>query len=101
MMYVIDLTYIVPLEAVDPLIDDHISFLKKYYAQNVFIASGAKVPRDGGVILAISDTREKVENLIKEDPFHQNRVARYAITEFCPTMMVPVFGPTLGSMLLG
>ncbi|WP_421782087.1 YciI family protein [Kiloniella litopenaei] len=91
----IDLSYIVPLEAVDPLIDDHISFLKKYYAQKTFIASGAKVPREGGVILAVSDSKEKIKTLIKEDPFHQNNVARYTITEFNPTMT----DPALGSML--
>ncbi|WP_419904985.1 YciI family protein [Kiloniella sp.] len=88
-MFVIDLEYIVPFEEIDPLIEDHRVFLKKYYAQKIFIASGAKVPREGGVILALSDAREKIETLIKEDPFHQYGVARYTITEFYPSMMDP------------
>lgn len=86
-IFVIDLQYITPFEQIDPLIEDHRAFLEKYYEQKVFIASGAKVPREGGVILAISDTLEKIETLIKEDPFHQNGVAKYSITEFKPSMM--------------
>ncbi|MEH6631493.1 MAG: YciI family protein [Halopseudomonas aestusnigri] len=85
-IFVIDLQYISPFEQIDPLLEDHRAFLEKYYAQKVFIASGAKIPREGGVILAISDAREKVEALIKEDPLYQSGVAKYSITEFMPTM---------------
>ncbi len=85
-IFVIDLQYITPFEQIDPLIEDHRAFLEKYYEQKVFIASGAKVPREGGIILAISDTREKIAALIKEDPFHQSGVAKYSITEFMPSM---------------
>ncbi|MFD2205741.1 YciI family protein [Kiloniella antarctica] len=86
-IFVIDLHYIAVFEQIDPLIEAHRAFLQKYYAQKVFIASGAKVPREGGVILALSDKKEKIEALIKHDPFYQNGVARYRITEFKPSMM--------------
>ncbi|MCZ4279855.1 YciI family protein [Kiloniella laminariae] len=85
-IFVIDLEYLVPLEQVEPLIEAHRTFLDKYYASKRFLASGAKVPRSGGVILAVAESRAEVEQLITEDPFHANKIARYSITEFQPRM---------------
>ena len=41
-MYIIDLTYIVPLEQLDAHMTEHVKYLHKYYKQNKFIASGRK-----------------------------------------------------------
>ncbi|PCJ90159.1 MAG: hypothetical protein COA52_10805 [Hyphomicrobiales bacterium] len=84
-IFIIDLEYIAPFEKIDPLIEDHLKFLDKYYKLNVFIASGAKVPRNGGVILAVSETKSMIADIIKENPFHANNVANYSITEFHPS----------------
>jgi len=84
-IFIIDLEYCVPLTQVEPLIPAHITFLEKYYERGVFLASGAKVPREGGVILAISKSKEVVQNLIKQDPFYVAGVAKYSITEFTPS----------------
>ncbi|WP_211212134.1 YciI family protein [Kiloniella laminariae] len=85
-IFIIDLEYLVPLEQVEPLIEAHRAFLDKYYANKRFLASGAKVPRSGGVILAVAASRAEVEQLITEDPFHAKQIARYHITEFQPRM---------------
>lgn len=83
-MFIIDLTYKVPLEQVDKFLHEHIEFLNEQYDQNNFIASGRKVPRTGGIILARITDRKEVENIIEKDPFRINNVADYAITEFIP-----------------
>ena len=51
-IYVVVLTYIKPLEEVDRAIPAHIEWLKKGYADGLFLASGRRIPRTGGVILA-------------------------------------------------
>jgi uncharacterized protein YciI len=60
----------------------HVRFLKKYYANGTFLVSGRKIPRDGGIILATGRTRQEVEALIKEDPFHERGLADFRIIEF-------------------
>jgi uncharacterized protein YciI len=81
-MFIIDLNYIVPLEEIDSYMTEHVKFLKKYYKQNVFIASGRKVPRTGGIILAMAKSMDEVESIIAEDPFIIHHLAESKITEF-------------------
>ena len=83
-LFVIDLTYITALENIDPLVAPHMAFIDRGYASGLFMASGAKVPRTGGVIIARGRSVEDIEMLISGDPFHMAGVARYKITEFDP-----------------
>jgi uncharacterized protein YciI len=90
-MFVINLNYIVPLEQLDAHMGDHMKFLNKYYKENVFVASGRKVPRTGGIILAIGKTKEEVDELIKEDPFYVHKLAEFTVTEFLTSQVHPKF----------
>ncbi|MER3463543.1 MAG: GTP cyclohydrolase [Chitinophagaceae bacterium] len=81
-MFIIELTYKVSLDQIDQYLESHVEFLDEYFASGNFIASGRKVPRDGGIILAIPINRTEVEAIIKQDPFYQNQLADYKITEF-------------------
>jgi len=85
-MFIISLTYIKPLEEVDSLLEDHAEYLKEQYRLGNFLASGRKVPRDGGIILARAVSREEIETIITLDPFYRHQIASYEITEFVPTM---------------
>jgi uncharacterized protein YciI len=88
-MFIISLNYIVPLEELDKHMEAHVKYLKKYYAADVFIMSGRKVPRTGGVIIAQADSKEIVEQIIAEDPFYQHRLAEFEITEFLASQSHP------------
>ncbi len=77
-----ELTYTAPVEAVEDLMDAHIAWLDGYYASGVFLASGRKVPRDGGLILAAGVSRAEAERIAAEDPFAVAGVCEYRITEF-------------------
>jgi len=90
-MYIIDLHYIVPLEQLDAHMTEHVTFLNKYYKLNIFVASGRKVPRTGGIILALAASREEVEEIIKEDPFYFHQLAEFKITEFMTSQCHPEF----------
>ncbi|WP_299865234.1 YciI family protein [uncultured Hoeflea sp.] len=83
-LFAIDLTYVTGLENIDPLIAQHMTFIERGYASGLFLASGAKVPRTGGVIIARGRSRADIETLIKDDPFHSAGVAEYTVTEFLP-----------------
>nr|WP_256474451.1 YciI family protein [Mucilaginibacter aurantiaciroseus] len=63
----------------------HVKYLKKYYAADVFIMNGRKVPRTGGVIIAQADSKEILEKIIAEDPFHKHKLVEFEITEFLAT----------------
>ncbi|MGW2813399.1 YciI family protein [Streptomyces sp. NPDC001415] len=88
-MFILELTYIVPLERVDELLPDHVAWLNAQYEAGVFIASGRKQPRDGGVILAVGDDRAAIDQLVATDPFNVNDFATYRITEFLATKVAP------------
>ena len=85
-MFIISLSYQKSLEEVDKHLSAHVEFLKTYYEKGIFIASGRKVPRDGGVIMALSPSRADIEAVITHDPFYIHGVATYEITEFVPSM---------------
>jgi len=81
-MFIIDLNYIVPLEELDQHMANHVKYLRKYYKKNIFVASGRKVPRTGGIILALADSRDEVDLIIQEDPFYKLELAEFTITHF-------------------
>ncbi len=85
-MFVVSLHYLVDLPTAESHLDAHIEYVKRQYEAGVFLASGAKVPRTGGVILATAPDREHLETILAEDPFALAKIARYDITEFNPTM---------------
>ncbi|MGP9017326.1 YciI family protein [Streptomyces sp. BR1] len=88
-MFILDLTYTAPLTRVDELLGEHVAWLNEQYAAGVFIASGRKEPREGGVILAVGDDRAAIERITAADPFSVNGVCAYRITEFYATKTAP------------
>lgn len=84
-MFVMELTYTAPIEAVEEQMDAHIAWLDGHYAAGVFLASGRKVPRDGGVVLAGGVSRAEIEKIAAGDPFTMAGVCEYRITEFIAT----------------
>ena len=66
---------------IDKLIPEHVKFLDRNYQEGIFIASGRKNPRTGGMIIANAENIEFLKQLIKEDPFYQNGLAEYSFTK--------------------
>jgi len=96
-MFIINLNYVVPLEKLDVHMTDHVKYLHKYYKQNVFVASGRKVPRTGGIILALAKSKEEVDLIISEDPFYIHKLAEFTVTEFLTSQ----YHPELKKLLKG
>jgi uncharacterized protein YciI len=81
-MFVIELSYKVDLSEIDAHMAAHVRFLKKYYASGNFLVSGRKIPRDGGIILAVGKSRQDIEAIVREDPFYEHGLAEFRIIEF-------------------
>ncbi|GAB5509965.1 MAG: YciI family protein [Hyphomicrobiales bacterium] len=72
------------LSKVDALIDAHMAFIDAQYKAGIFLASGPKVPRTGGVILAKGTDIDTIAELMNQDPFLMEGVATYSYTAFLP-----------------
>jgi uncharacterized protein YciI len=81
-MFVIELIYKAGLSEIDAHMTAHVRFLKKYYASGHVLVSGRKIPRDGGIILAVGKSLQEIEAIVKEDPFHAHGLADFRIIEF-------------------
>src|SRR6187200_313073 len=81
-MFVIELIYTAELSKIDAHMKAHVVFLKKYYASGNFLVSGRKIPRDGGIILAVAKDRRQIEVIVEEDPFYEHGLADFRIIEF-------------------
>lgn len=81
-MFVIELIYKADLAEIDKHMAAHVVFLKKYYAAGNFLVSGRKIPRDGGIIVAVGKSRRDIEAIIQEDPFCKQGLADVRIIEF-------------------
>lgn len=81
-MFVIELIYKAPLADIDASMRAHMKFLKKYYAAGNFLVSGRKVPRDGGIIVAIGDSLAQIETIAREDPFYVKGLSDFRVIEF-------------------
>lgn len=81
-MFVIELIYKAGLEEIDAHMRAHMAHLEKHYEAGTFVVSGRKIPRDGGVILAVGKSRAQIEAIAKEDPFCKNGLAEFRVIEF-------------------
>jgi uncharacterized protein YciI len=81
-MFVVELLYKAELAAIDAHMSAHMRFLRKHYATGHFVVSGRKIPRDGGIILAVGESRQQIEAIAAQDPFVTKGLADVRVVEF-------------------
>jgi uncharacterized protein YciI len=81
-MFVIELTYLATLADIDANMSAHVAYLNTYYAAGHFLVSGRKIPRTGGIILAVGESEQQIEAIVREDPFVARGLADYRIIHF-------------------
>lgn len=92
-MFVLELTYTASPAEVDAVLPDHVSWLEEHYAQGIFLASGRKNPRTGGIIIAAAEGRARIDAVVAGDPFLAAGVCTYKVTEFFATKTAPELEP--------
>ncbi len=88
-MFVIELTYKADLQEIDRAMRAHVAFLNEHYAAGTFLVSGRKIPRDGGIILAVGPSREAIEAIMQTDPFCSRGLAESRVIEFRASQRAP------------
>ncbi|WP_175128625.1 YciI family protein [Achromobacter piechaudii] len=86
-LFVVVLTYVAPLDEVDAAGKDHVAWLERGYDRGVFLASGRRVPRTGGIILASAASMEEVQAWMRQDPFQSRGLATAEVFPFEVNMM--------------
>ena len=81
-MFIVELIYKADLAKIDGAMRSHMAYLKKQYAAGTFVVSGRKIPRDGGIILAVGKNRQEIEAIAKQDPFCKLGLADFRVIEF-------------------
>ncbi|WP_234418463.1 YciI family protein [Dongshaea marina] len=66
------------------MLEAHVEYLEQQYWAGYFVASGRKVPRSGGMILARAESRSVLDAVLARDPFAVAGVAEYRVEEFVP-----------------
>jgi uncharacterized protein YciI len=66
-----------------------VAWLDVHYEKGVFLASGRKNPRDGGVTIAVAEDRAQIEEIVAGDPFVAAGVCTYRVIEFTATKTAP------------
>ena len=81
-MFIIELVYKVDLAQIDAHMREHMRFVNAHYAAGNFLVSGRKIPRDGGIIVAVGADRAAIEAIASQDPFVTLGLADVRVTEF-------------------
>ena len=90
-MFIFSLTYVKPLSEVERFLPAHIQFLDEHYKKNLFMCSGRKIPRTGGVILCNCADIVEARSIMEKDPFYKEGLAQYDIIEFVPSKTSEAF----------
>ena len=85
-MFILNLRYVAPLEEVDRHMQAHLDWLRQGRDAGAFLGWGRKVPREGGIILAVGG-REEVEAVARTDPFVTHGVAEVEVIEMRPSYL--------------
>ncbi|MCF8480682.1 MAG: YciI family protein [Rhodospirillum sp.] len=89
LLFVVDLSYKVPMETIQTVLEAHMGFVRRCYDAGVFIASGPKEPRTGGVVIAKARDEASLWTLLAEDPFVIKDMVEMTLTPFHPSRVEP------------
>ena len=84
-LYVAVSEYLVPLEAIDPHLDEHRVWAREQYAAGRMLASGRRTPPVGGVLLFRAESQAEAEALVSTDPFVGRGFTDYTVYGFTAT----------------
>jgi uncharacterized protein YciI len=88
------LTYTAPLDEVDALMQPHVDWLSRAFAEGVLLVAGRRMPRTGGVLLFRGE-EAAVAKVAATDPFVAGGVATAEVVAFNASMAAPGLEPLL------
>ena len=88
-MIIVTLMFKKPMPEIFAKLDEHNTFLEKYFAKNKFLASGLLEDKSGGVILIMSDSIEEAKSIMKTDPFYIHDLVDLNYIFFAASKLLP------------
>ena len=85
-MYLMISTYLVPLDEVAQVRDDHLAFLEGLFAQGTLVAAGRQDPPVGGMVLLDVADEATAREVIAQDPYVLRGIAEYEARGWSPTV---------------
>ena len=74
----------VPKAGADALLSCHKEFIARGLSDGRVLCAGPKASGNGGFIIVRADTKSALEDYISTDPWFQQGIQHYDITEFAP-----------------
>ncbi|MBL0318214.1 MAG: hypothetical protein IPP74_02760 [Alphaproteobacteria bacterium] len=81
-MFIVLIHYIKPLAEVDIHRDAHREYIDKQIQAGTILMAGRQIPPVGGAFVARAASREFLETMVLEDPYHKAGVATFEMIEF-------------------
>ncbi len=85
-LFVVILTYVAPIEEIDAAGADHVAWLRRGYEEGIFLTSGRRIPRTGGIIIAKGASVDAIADRLRDDPFQKLGLATAEVIPFEPNM---------------
>jgi uncharacterized protein YciI len=82
--FLVLIEYKTDIENIVRVTEQHRAHLKKGYEQGMFLISGPRIPRTGGLVIAKSSSLEQLESFFSDDPYYIHSYAEYKFIEFDP-----------------
>ncbi len=84
--FIVEIKYLVPVEQLGETVAEHRQFLRGGYERGLFLLSGPKVPRTGGLLVARAESLEALQAFLEGDPYKQKGLAEHSYVEFDPVL---------------
>ncbi|BBF43403.1 hypothetical protein lbkm_2091 [Lachnospiraceae bacterium KM106-2] len=66
----------------DEIMKEHMAYTGKRMEDGRILLSGLKKDMSGGIFIMKAESREELESYLEQEPFHQNGIQDYKVTEF-------------------
>ncbi|CAM1358200.1 conserved hypothetical protein [Tenacibaculum sediminilitoris] len=87
-MFIINFNFVKPIEEVNNYTELHREYVSKQYKNGIFILGGPKDPRNGGIVIANSNSEKELCEILDNDPLIIEKVAEYSLTKFTPLLSI-------------
>jgi len=94
-LFVVVSRYAAPISELDEAMAAHRDFLRTCYSRGVFILSGPREPRNGGIILARAGSEAGLRRILDQDPFRRGGLIEYDLFGWSPTFRASGLPPDL------
>lgn len=88
-MFVVQLRYTRPIEEVDAVRREHLTWVDEHVAAGTIVVAGRRTDATGGVIVARTPDQAALDAVLATDPYARAGLVEHDITEFTAGRVAP------------